>query len=214
MPFSPGVSPNPNGRPPGSRNKRTEELWRRLEARGDKDPADILSAIASNESEQKELRIQASTALLPYKYGKHGSIIAPRYIEEPIDLPRPTTLIQANANIALISEMKALGRIDLDFANSLIADNRTIADNIIAEEELKIKISNSPRLAPETTIRIEGGLPPLPGTDIIMPEINGGLNGKTIDHDPAPPAIEATQSSNPEENAGAAPPPPAKDPGP
>ena len=196
MTFYPGEQWNGNaaGRPKGIRNKRTEELWNRLEARGDKDPADILSAIASNENETKELRVQAANCLLPYKYGKHGSIIAPRYIEEPIDLPRPTTLEQANANIALISEMKAQGRIDLDFANSLIADNRMIADNIIAEEELKIKISNSPRLAPETTIRIEGGLPPLPGTDIIMPEINGGLNGKTIDHEPAPPAIEADQS--------------------
>lgn len=191
MPFSPGVSPNPNGRPPGSRNKRTEELWNRLEARGDKDPADILSAIASNENEQKELRIQASTALLPYKYGKHGSIVAPRYIEEPIDLPRPTTLEQANSNIALISEMKAQGRIDLDFANSLIADNRAIADNIIAEEELKLKIANSGTLTQDTVIRLEGGLPPLPGTDIIMPELNGKHQELTIEHHPLAQATDA-----------------------
>jgi hypothetical protein len=197
MPFQPGQVSNPNGRPPGTRNKRTEELWNRLEARGDKDPADILSAIASNEAETKELRVQAANCLLPYKYGKHGSIIAPRYIEEPIDLPRPTTLEQANANIALISELKAQGRIDLDFANSLIADNRTIADNIIAEEELKLKLAAHG--GQPSVIRIEGGLPELPGTNIIMPEINQGTNGHIIDHEPRP-AIEADRSSDQETN--------------
>jgi hypothetical protein len=202
---------NASGRPKGSRNKRTEEIFTRLEERGDKDPADLLSEIVSDEKESKELRVQAANFLLPYKYGKCGSIPAARYISEPVTLPKATTLDQANANIALISEMKAQGRIDLDFANSLIADNRAIADNIIAEEELKIKISNSPRLAPETTIRIEGGLPhPLPGCDIIMPQLNGELNGKTIDHEPAPPAIEAAQSSNQEENARAPTPPASK----
>jgi hypothetical protein len=30
-----GHSGNPNGRPPGSRNKRDAEIWARLEARGD-----------------------------------------------------------------------------------------------------------------------------------------------------------------------------------
>jgi hypothetical protein len=204
--FKPGEVANPNGRPKGSRNKRTEDLWSRLEARGDKDPADILSSIASNENEPQELRVQAANCLLPYKYGKHGSIIAPRYIEEPIDLPRPTTLEQANSNIALISEMKAQGRIDLDFANSLIADNRAIANNLIAEEELKIKIANNRSLSADTVIRLEGGLPPLPGTDIIMPVINGELNGKTIDHEPPRPAIEAPDQSTL--------PPPAEDPQP
>jgi hypothetical protein len=130
--FTPGNNANPTGRPVGSRNKRTEEIFLRLEARGDKDPADLLSEIVTSENETKELRVQAANFLLPYKYGKRGSIPSPRYIEEPIDLPRPTSLDIANENIALISELKAQGRIDLDFADSLIADNRTIANNITA----------------------------------------------------------------------------------
>jgi hypothetical protein len=208
--FKPGEVANPNGRPKGSRNKRTEDLWSKLEARGDKDPADVLSAIASSENETKELRVQAANCLLPYKYGKHGSIIAPRYIEEPVDLPRPTTVAQANSNIALISEMKAQGRIDLDFANSLIADNRVIADNIIAEEELKLKLANNRAFADDTTIHITGGLPPLPGCDVIMPVING-TNGHVIEHE-ARPAIEAAPQSTQaqETNAG----PQAEDPQP
>jgi hypothetical protein len=98
-------------------------------------------------------------------------VATPRYIDEPVQLPEPTTIEQANRNIAYISNLKAQGLIDLDFANSLIADNTTIANNLIAEEELKFKIS--PPETRDTTITIQGGLPSLPGTTITMPVLNG-----------------------------------------
>jgi hypothetical protein len=142
--YQPGQSGNLNGRPKGARNKRTEEIFSRLEERGDKDPADLLSEIVSDEKESKELRVQAANFLLPYKYGKCGSIPAARYISEPVQLPKAVTLDQANSNIALISEMKAQGQIDLDFAESLIADNRTIANNLIAAED-QTKTRTPPR---------------------------------------------------------------------
>src|SRR5215471_10587978 len=170
MTFEPGHK-LATGRPKGSRNKRTAEIFNRLENRGDLDPADLLSSIVTNNQEPNELRIQAAGLLMPYKYGKHGSIPPPRYIDEPVQIPEPTTIEQANKNIAYISNLKAQGLIDLDFANSLIADNTTIANNLIAEEELKFKL-----YPPEThdqTITIEGGLPALPGTNITMPVLNG-----------------------------------------
>src|SRR6516164_412947 len=170
MTFQPGHTFSP-GRRPGSRNKRTAEIFNRLENRGDIDPADLLSSIVTNPQEQQELRIQAAGLLMPYKYGKHGSIPPLRYINDPVQLPEPTTIEQANRNIAYISNLKAQGLIDLDFANSLIADNTTIANNLIAEEELKYKIS--PPETRDTTITISGGLPALPGTTITMPQLNG-----------------------------------------
>jgi len=110
---------------------------------------------------------------MPYKYGKHGSIPPLRYIDEPVQLPEPLTIEQANRNIAYISNLKAQGLVDLDFANSLIADNTTIANNLIAEEELKFKIN--PPETRDVQIRIEGGLSNgqvnLPGTDIIQPDV-------------------------------------------
>jgi hypothetical protein len=54
------------GRPKGSRNRRTKEIIDRLQARGDLDPIDFLSTIVTNEEEPKELRVQASNVLLPY----------------------------------------------------------------------------------------------------------------------------------------------------
>jgi len=170
MTFQPGHTLSP-GRRPGSRNKRTAEIFHRLENRGDLDPADLLSSIVTNPQEAQELRIQAAGLLMPYKYGKHGSIPPPRYIDDPVQLPEPQTIEQANKNIAYISNLKAQGLIDLDFANSLIADNTTIANNLIAEEGLRFKIS--PPETRDTTIRVEGGLPALPGTTITMPVLNG-----------------------------------------
>jgi hypothetical protein len=86
--FQAGVSGNPKGRVPGTRNKRTEEVFLRLEARGDLDPADLLSSIVTNQKESTELRVQAANMLMPYKYGKtvcsfdtrdRGSIQGARY---------------------------------------------------------------------------------------------------------------------------------------
>src|SRR6516162_2554657 len=170
MTFQPGHTFSP-GRRHGSRNKRTAEIFHRLESRGDIDPADLLSSIVTNPQEAQELRIQAAGLLMPYKYGKHGSIPPLRYIDEPVQLPEPQTIEQANRNIAYISNLKAQRLIDLDFANSLIADNTTIANNLIAEEELKFKIS--PPETRDTTITVVGGLPALPGTTITMPVLDG-----------------------------------------
>src|SRR5215471_10791490 len=194
MTFEPGHK-LATGRPKGSRNKRTAEIFNRLENRGDLDPADLLSSIVTNNQEPNELRIQAAGLLMPYKYGKHGSIPPPRYIDEPVQLPEPTTIEQANKNIAYISNLKAQGLIDLDFANSLIADNTTIANNLIAEEELRYKIS--PPDQRDTTIRVEGGLPALPGTRIDMPLANGHAVSEQLLSAPTDVVPQADQPTNP-----------------
>ena len=183
MTFQPGHTLSP-GRRLGSRNKRTAEIFHRLENRGDLDPADLLSSIVTNPQEQQELRIQAAGLLMPYKYGKHGSIPPLRYIDEPVQFPEPRTIEQANKNIAYISNLKAQGLIDLDFANSLIADNTTIANNLIAREELKFKLY--PPEQQDQRIVIHGGLPVMPGLEgVVMPQLDGhATNGHAL----APPA--------------------------
>jgi hypothetical protein len=198
MTFQPGHKLSP-GRQLGSRNKRNEEIFHRLETRGDIDPADLLSSIVTNPQEAQELRIQAAGLLMPYKYGKHGSIPAPRYIDDPIQLPEPTTIEQANKNIAYISNLKAQGLIDLDFANSLIGDNTTIANNLIAEEKLKLELY--PPQERDQTIRIEGGLPTLPGCEsLIMPQLEHepATNGHALEppKEFTPPAEPGKNSTN------------------
>src|SRR6516164_3283338 len=169
--FQPGNTES-TGRPPGSPNKRTNELRYRLQNRGDVDPADFCSQIVSSPNEPTELKLQAANFLLPYLYPKRGAVATPRYIDEPVQLPEPVTIEQANKNIAYISNLKAQGLIDLDFANSLIADNTTIANNLIAEEELKFKLY--PPEQQDQRIVISGGLPVMPGLEgVVMPQLNG-----------------------------------------
>jgi hypothetical protein len=71
-PFQPGQSGNPDGRPVGARNRRTQELWDRLEASGRTDPADYLASVVDDEKADAGLRVTAANALMPYKYSKRG----------------------------------------------------------------------------------------------------------------------------------------------
>jgi hypothetical protein len=94
----------------------------------------------------------------------------PQYIEEAISLPRPATIRQAYENIAILTEYKATGKIDIATADSLIADQRVILNALIDEAKLLAAGQGQD----EQVIRIEGGLPLLPGTNVIMPKrING-----------------------------------------
>src|SRR5262245_40418873 len=96
MPFDHGNT-NGLGRPKGSRNKRTAELFARLDARGDIDSADFLSSIVTNPNEPQEQRIQASGLLLPYRHPKMGTVPMPRYVDQPIQLPDFQSLEEAEA---------------------------------------------------------------------------------------------------------------------
>ena len=64
MPFQPGNIANPEGRPKGSRNRRTQEILDLLKSRGDKDPLDFLSEVISGNGEYPaELKVTASNIL-------------------------------------------------------------------------------------------------------------------------------------------------------
>jgi hypothetical protein len=138
-------------------------MFQRLAKRGDRDPADILSEIASDEAERKELRIQAAAALLPYRYAKHGLLPAPPplvYVDHPVELPYPhaTEIRQVIENLEYLSALRRDGKLDLAAADALISDQRLIRDGLIEEAKLLIAQGGPP----DPVIRIEGGLPPLP----------------------------------------------------
>jgi hypothetical protein len=156
--FQPGQSGNPAGRKPGAYTKRNEELFQRLEKRGDRDPGDILSEIASDANERKDLRIQAATALMPYRYAKHGLLPAPPplvFVAETVELPHPacTHIEHTIANIEHVSALRRTGKLDQDTADRLVAEQRIIRDGLI--EAAKLEAEHGPR---ETTVRIEGGV--------------------------------------------------------
>jgi hypothetical protein len=170
MTFQPGHKLSP-GRQLGSRNKRNAEIFHRLETRGDTDPADLLSSIVTNNQEPNELRIQAAGLLMPYKYGKHGSIPPPRYVELEIDVNEFTHVSDAENFLAKIALLVARGHLDIQSAQELSGLVKAWIDTQYQRDELNYKIS--PPETRDQTIRIEGGLPQLPGTSIVMPVLNG-----------------------------------------
>jgi hypothetical protein len=174
MPFAPGQSGNLNGRPSGSRNRRTQEILDLIKASGHKDPLLALSELVSN-SKDEAVVAQASSMLAPYLHSKLAAKVTPPdpvYVEQALNLPAPYTIRQAYENIAQLSHMKAQGQLDIATATSLIEDQKVILYALIDEAKLLAAAGGSP----EQTIYIEGGLPPLPGTEIIMPPTP--MNGK------------------------------------
>src|SRR5262245_29468935 len=172
MTFQPGHTFSP-GRRHGSRNKRTAEIFNRLENRGDLDPADLLSSIVTNNQEPKELRIQAAGLLMPYKYSKCGTAPVQVYIDVPLDTPEFTHLSDAEQFLAKVAALVARGELDIQTGVELSSLAKAWIDSQYAREELAIKQYNAGSTEHEQTIRIEGGLPALPGTNITMPMLDG-----------------------------------------
>ena len=114
--YQPGVSGNPNGRPKGARNKRTQEIFDIIEARGDKDPIDVLSDIITNTTNE-ELKVQACNILASYKHSKRSTAPTPRFIEEPTVVPDFTSVDDAENYLAEIP--RRVGRGELDFQAGL-----------------------------------------------------------------------------------------------
>jgi hypothetical protein len=169
--WKPGVSGNPGGRPAGSRNIRTQEVLDLIRAQGHKDPLVTLSEL-QNSSDDDGIRATAANMLAPYLHSKLAAKPQPPdpvYVEQAINLPRPTTIKQAYENIALLTEYKSTAKLDFVTADSLINDQKVILYALIDEAKLLAAQGGSP----EQVIRIEGGMPVLPGTNIIMPELNG-----------------------------------------
>jgi hypothetical protein len=187
------------GRRLGSRNKRTAEIFHGLESRGDLDPADLLSSIVTNNQEPKELRIQAAGLLMPYKYSKCGTSPVLRFIESPITVPEFTHLSDAESFLAKIATLIAAGELDFQSGLELSSIIKAWIDSQYAREELAIKQYNSGTTEHEQTIRIEGGLPALPGTNITMPVLDGkpATNGHAALAAPtdAVPAIESAPNA-------------------
>ena len=201
MTFQPGHNLSP-GRRPGSRNKRTEEIFNRLEDRGDKDPADLLSEIVTSEKEPKELRVQAANFLMPYKSGKCGTIPAARFIPEPIEAPEFTHLSDAEAFLAKIAALVARGELDIQTGLELSSLAKAWIDAQYQREELQIKQFNSGTTEHEQVLTIRGGLPVMPGLEgVVMPAINSHpSNGHALA--PPEPAVPAIKSVPKDQEAG------------
>jgi hypothetical protein len=199
-------TPNPGfGRPFGSRNKRTLDVIKKLRTNGFKDPLLVLGELSSH-SEDEHIRATASNMLAPYLHSKMGLTPARIYLEHEVHLPHPSPskLEEIRANITYLTNLKLSAKIDTASAGSLILDQRHLHDSIF--EEMKLLYSQD--VTPEVSIHITGGLTSLPGTDIIMPQINGVIDAVVADPPPQP---EDVVPESPVADAAAPDPAPAND---
>jgi hypothetical protein len=145
-----------------------------------------------HETQDVSLKIAAAAALAPYAHPKLQSIPTPRFIDNPIDVPDFTSVEVARDFIATVTVRVARGELDFQSGQELVAMAKTWLDAMNDQSTLELKQINieGPQ---DQTIRIEGGLPPLPGTHITMPILDGH-NGHALDgHALAPPAPAATE---------------------
>jgi hypothetical protein len=198
--FQRGHDPNRQmGRPPGSRNKRTQEILDLIEARGDKDPLEVLSDIASN-STNPDHRISASNSLAPYLHSKRGMTPAPRFVDDPIQVPNFTSVQEALDFQAEIARRAGAGELELQISQDISNLVKNWVLSVTAQDELQLKIAKENPQGP-IEIRVTGGLPPLPGTNINMapePSLNGFTNGHgpVIDHQEPPALTDGADDSS------------------
>ena len=119
--------------------------------------------------------------LAPYLHSKMGTTpvpAPPRYMEIQQQLRKPKSIAEAYDNILYLSDLKAKGEIDIEAADSLIADQRVVLNAMV--DEAKLLAAQGDPSKPQQII-ITGGLPELPGTNITMPQLNGRATN-VIDH--------------------------------
>jgi hypothetical protein len=163
MTWLPGQTGNPhrNHRPVGSRNRRTTDAIEAIIKAGHQDPLLTLAELQAKSTDEG-IRATAVNTLAPFMHSKCGAMPPLRFISEPIELPfpNPITLEEINANTSYLDQALAAGTLDIDFHTALLAGQRQHIESIKARGDDNLG---------DQVIRIQGGLPELPGTNITMP---------------------------------------------
>ena len=186
MTFQPGVASNPAGRPKGARNRRTQVILDLIQGRGDKDPLDALSEIVST-NQDPAIVSSAANILAPYIHSKRGTIQAPRFVDDPITIPDFQSVQDALNFLADIARRAGAGELELASANDISNLVKNWVVSVTAQDELQLKIAKENPQGPQE-IHIVGGLPELPGTNVIF---DSTAVGRVVEHE------QNTRSSGP-----------------
>ena len=172
-----GQTNNPNGRTPGSRNERTEDVWKALEARGDKDPL-TTSHLHSLPTKLQKRASASRPQTTSFRTSIRSVVRRPLPVTSkmPSQTPEFVSILEAENFLADISRRAGAGELELQSALdvSTLVKNWILSVNSRQEFDLKVAAQGG---GSDQTIRIEGGLPPLPGTNVIMSETAIGTNG-------------------------------------
>jgi hypothetical protein len=128
----------------------------------------LLLAFAQSDKIPHALRIAAATAA-----SKHEA----QFLYTEVDIPDFETVGQAESFQRHISQLEGKKQMDSKTAATVIARVQVWINNQRAGVELELQRLRADPGSGDQRIVITGGMPTLPGTDVIMPM----LNGHTID---------------------------------
>jgi hypothetical protein len=148
------------------------------------DPVLFQHRLLSDETIPATARAVIANQIAPYYRPKLGIMEPAKFIETPIEVPSFSTCEDAEAFLLQLAQREAAQELD---TVSVAAVSARVLDWIRSKragQELEIKRLHADVSDQDQTIRITGGLPPLPGTDIIGPDgadgnvrvINGTVN--------------------------------------
>jgi hypothetical protein len=197
MPFKPGQSGNPKGRPLGARSRvrqmseaaraaKIPDLPTSLNGEPAADAVEFFAVVVAQKDIPLSLRLQAAGLLAPFQHARCVS----RLIGKPVNLPIASTVEQATRNIAELGMMAAAGQIGLDEANDLVGHLRAFIEaRVTSDTEARFDALERAleRLTPTVEIEVTEGMPDLPGTSIIMPRRFSAMPRPNGDGDAPPP---------------------------
>jgi hypothetical protein len=134
------------------------------------DALEFFAVVIARKDIPLSLRLQAAGLLAPFQHSRRVS----RPITKPIDLPIASTVEQATQIIAQLGALAAAGKIGLDEANDLVGHQKAyIEARVTTDTEARLDAIEKAleRLAPSVEIEVSGGMPDLPGTDLILPRL-------------------------------------------
>jgi hypothetical protein len=197
MVWKPGQTGNPNGRPkkyprpPDDLSQGTaynlfkavalrDEYRAIAEAQDLEDPVLFQHRLLSDETIPANIRAVIANQIAPYYRPRLGIMEPAKYVQTPIEVPDFTVIEEAESFLLLLAQRVAAQELDLD---SVAAVSARVLDWVHSKRaglELQIKQINATGDTGDQTIRIEGGMPALPGTDVIMPGMGSSCEPSTV----------------------------------
>jgi hypothetical protein len=144
------------------------------EAQDLEDPILFQHRLLTDETIPATARAVIANQIAPYYRPKLGIMEPAKFIQTPIEVPAFTTCEDAEAFLLLLAQREAAQELD---SVSVAAVSARVLDWIHSKragQELEIKRINATQDTGDQVIKIEGGLPTLPGCEnLIMPQLNG-----------------------------------------
>ncbi len=170
--FEPGQSGHPSGSKGNKRRSHNKEVFDAIKSAGYLDPLIRLAKI-SHESENEGVAASAAASLANYCHPKLQSIPTPRFNPTPWETDDFQTSADAERFIAKIASATARGELDFQSALELTTIAKTWIDaratSEIEQRLVTIEQSLDITSPSHVTTAVVGGLPTLPGTNIVMP---------------------------------------------